>query len=1025
MQINSFAIDPRRPTIEHLILAYRQAKAALWLDRSMTGKLRAAAFERDLPNRLASLRDRLRDSDEWFDTVEVGDAFVVPKRVKRDALVNPSFTVIGGDDDHGPHTLDVRVQLCPDPEFAIVEVLYLWAYGPLLDALLPSEAVGSRLDLASAQRPVDPTRRSLFQYWPDRYREFRSVPLRDARHEMATKPTQACLVVSTDLVAFYDNIDANFLRQPEFMRSLQSVAALRGENFRPQAYQAVTESLLRAYGRFNAQTTHTTGIPRSRGIPIGSITSRVVANVALRRLDQHVLGVEGVISYRRYVDDMLIVAKARDEADDGAVLKRLLPVLPATTSTNAIHLNSRYLRRPGSVFALQLEKVRIYKLEGPAGIEFLKAVGSDIARLSSERRAFADEAILSGTRDLPLVTATARASSRLRVLRDADRTRLQHYAFVSAMKTLERAARLLDARNALLTVRKRLRPALRVLQDDDVWVDNLEALLRVISLAALVGDAETLLKLVKRTDEQWDKLLSFSVKGLSGIQWNGEPLTRLRARQRLREYLHQRRLEAICSALPVTVTTAKGLLPGLQYGSKRLSPRALRAKSRLMVRADLRLLDREQECARGTPVMYFGNDDIGARLSSNSALAQRLHTIDTFIEQARGRPRSPWSTSALSLFLSSRPPRYMDVAEIMLSKLPAEGPTNALFDRVRVVVNAIRGTNYSEPAAAVVAPWTVAIGPTPSPASLWQPPVRLILGNLVLNESWCLAAASARTTQQKVERLGLHGPRRLVGLTQVLHRATEIARMPVQGPDGQMKVPNSLLVLPELALPRQWFRELAERVVGELPFDVVTGLEYSHHRSGIGVFNQVVGVFRLPFRSGMACLWTKRRPAREEQAELEGVGQHFYPLPHTDGHLVVRSIHGDLSVLVCSEIIESKMVASLLGRVETVLVPSWNKDTASYDHLIQSVGLQLNAFVAVANNGKYSDCRVWAPRSERWQRDQCRLISRKENDAVFVDLPLESLRDFRQRGADPKATDAKSEEWKPLPPEWPSATGSP
>jgi len=121
--------------------------------------------------------------------------------------------------------------------------------------------------------------------------------------------------------------------------------------------------------------------------------------------------------------------------------------------------------------------------------------------------------------------------------------------------------------------------------------------------------------------------------------------------------------------------------------------------------------------------------------------------------------------------------------------------------------------------------------------------------------------------------------------------------------------------------------------------------------------------------------------------------------------------------------LEARLSADLLGRVEVILAPSWNKDTASYDHLIQSVALQLHAVVAIANNGHYSDCRVWAPKSERWRRDLCRLVERDVNDVVFADIPLSSLRAFRAAGGVSGVSDPPKPmpgpEWRPLPPDWP------
>jgi len=157
---------------------------------------------------------------------------------------------------------------------------------------------------------------------------------------------------------------------------------------------------------------------------------------------------------------------------------------------------------------------------------------------------------------------------------------------------------------------------------------------------------------------------------------------------------------------------------------------------------------------------------------------------------------------------------------------------------------------------------------------------------------------------------------------------------------------------------------------------------------------------------------------------------------------VVRSAWGDLSVLICSELFEARRVADLLGRVNVVLCPAWNTDTASYDHLIQSVGFELHSIIAIANNGQYSDSRAWAPRTKRWERDLCRLIERGVNDVVHVDIPLASLvafhagskqakdeyaslrkaldgRDLKAaRAALSKLTEDLPGAWRPLPPDW-------
>jgi hypothetical protein len=160
-------------------------------------------------------------------------------------------------------------------------------------------------------------------------------------------------------------------------------------------------------------------------------------------------------------------------------------------------------------------------------------------------------------------------------------------------------------------------------------------------------------------------------------------------------------------------------------------------------------------------------------------------------------------------------------------------------------------------------------------------------------------------------------------------------------------------------------------------------------------------------------------PAREEARQLASLPIPVrFPPPGTQPRVSVRSPWGRLSVLICSELIESRRVADLLGRAEVILCPSWNPDTSSYDHLIQSTGLQLHAIIAIANNGHYSDCRIWAPLRTRWKRDICRLIERDVNEIVYAYIPLGSLERFHSPGAQ------DSQDWRPLPPDWPPENDS-
>src|SRR5579862_1218979 len=159
------------PTLTELYLAYRQAKTAHYYEKRGVGLLGLAAFESQLRRKLTRLQSILRENGGWFDNIPLGEVWLVPKRRREADSTNQNRVIrIGQVATPESSGLDVQLRLTPTPEFAIVEVLFLWQFGPALDALLSPNALGYRLDVREGQ--LAKTRRWLFEFWPTRYQEY-------------------------------------------------------------------------------------------------------------------------------------------------------------------------------------------------------------------------------------------------------------------------------------------------------------------------------------------------------------------------------------------------------------------------------------------------------------------------------------------------------------------------------------------------------------------------------------------------------------------------------------------------------------------------------------------------------------------------------------------------------------------------------------------------------------------------------------------------------------------------------------
>jgi len=1025
------------PTIADLYLAFRQAKTALYFEKRGVGLLELAEYEHKLPESLKALKAKVANG-KWFDRVDIGETWLVPKRLHATNEKDDGVVRIGAPKHvSSGRPVDIQLRLSPHPDFAIVEVLYLWRFGGLLDALLSKqEVLGYRLDLRNQQ--VVPHRRWLFEYWPKKYQEFRTAPLVAAK--TALKRDGQALIINGDLASFYDTVDPSFMLSDALLADLAKHGASQADI---DEYKRATKSLLKAYERFRKDASKRVALPLKVGVPIGALTSRVVANLSLAPLDRQVAAQPGILCYRRYVDDLVIVAHA-PEGDQGRVetMRRFLPLLPGDDAV--LRLDVEKLGRKGSEFQLQTSKVRVHRLAGVPGTDFVEAVVSDFARAVSERRAFVDSSTLVGDGVTHLIRAGAAEGSPLRVLRDADRARLERFALSTSLYSLERVSSLIDHEEARKLVRDSLERVGRVLDAEDNWVADLDVSLRLLKLAISTSDWKSATELRERMDRVWgttDALKSTTAK----LYYRGQEISpgRVAPWTSLRNYLHERRLEAITSALPIGMDAdaIEDRIPkGLIRRTKRVGATMLRRRAELLASADLRSRDREDDAPLGSYTVNVERDWLRADVKTDAELSTRLATIDEFVQRCEELGDRPWVMPAARLFLCTRPPSYFDIARRWLYRVEETGFDDKVFERLLAIVNAVRGTEYRDPIGQVIDRNTVSIdsfraGEPPDGAlSLVDP--RIILGNLVVDDaSW--KGAATRVHGRPFGEPALT-KKRVEGLTAVLEKATRAAR-------GNAA---SVLVLPELSVPRQWFRTVANHVVKESRLALVLGVEYLHSKELPYVANQVFAVLPGPLMSVATWPWTKRLPAHEEGKQLASLPApvSFRPVlkdPKKQlARTVVHSAWGRLSVLICSELFEARRVADLLGRVNVVLCPAWNTDTASYDHLIQSVGFELHSIIAIANNGHYSDCRAWAPRTQRWERDLCRLVERGVNDVVHVDAPLASLVAFHQgsnqakdkygrlrkaldrrdlkavRAALKKLTDELPGAWRPLPPDW-------
>lgn len=955
-----------------LFAAFRHAK--LEVGRALGNREEFALYERSLDDNLQRLGKTLRRNPRWFDSLEIGQFGVWPKSV---SLRETGAVHVGADRPHLWESASVRMVLEPKVDFSVAECLWIARFGPALDGLLSEDCLGNRLRLDKTGRRLRPSSRFLFRFWPKAYERFQHGALVAARNTL--RNGAGCTLASFDFASFYDNVD------PRFMLSDRFVARLRQQpRFDERLYLASTKSLLQSFASFRVSLSRAIGTPLKevgdRGIPIGSIASSLIANLALEPLDRYVS--KRVSYYSRYVDDIILVSTASDLADLDvqSVARKLLPT--RKSSADVVQMSEKRLHRHGSDLFLQLEKLRVFFLKGDVGEEYLGAVRADLRRVQSERRHFLDGEVTTIAKTGHLV---GNDSAPLTTLRKADVLRLERFSASTEMRNVARLLPMLSMNERRDFLQRRLALIARASEDLADWVRFLKVYLRVLQLC-VAGGARKISQVLVRS---FDRHLESLVHSAAPLTWGRQRAATNAVRSALTRTVRVMVREAVAGALgdaPVSTVLTK------KVSAFAWSKRSWTILAKRLGRSDLRAFAAPED--RALNPRFFER----LRTNPQPNLARYLpvdvlRTLLDFRKLARAtRDKSYDHLGFQGIMLSCRPPTYTDLVLLGLSS----GQPSSVF----LIVNAIRGTNYQLETWKLGAhSHEIVVGSPYAPerkvhqSSRVSADPRLILANFYTARDAYAAA---------VKDLPNVCVTRAEGIATLLDKIVA---------ESDTKIRPNLVLLPEVSLPRSWLPAVAKFLL-QADIGLVSGLEYAH-LPGNRIVNEAVAIIPTGYNTAAGCAWSKRNPAAREGKTLLDEGLTLVPRPAPfGGGAVLVGPHGRIGCLICSELLEPARAAPLVGQANMVLVPAWNTDTRTFDHLVRTTAMTVHAFVGVANNREYSDCRVRSPRKKSYARDEIRLIARERNRILSCVLDLDALNAFHGRSGSP----GPEPSWKPLPP---------
>lgn len=962
------------PLVEFYI-AYRKAKYEAYRDSNCAHGAKFATYEAHLDINLRRLQQRLCDScGGWAeDLAFIGGFTYIPKSLDprdpasaEDAEIHFSISdpLENWKRDHERgvrHDAAFRPVIDASVDYMVVSALWLIRIGQKYDAKLdPRHSLGNRLrrrrppsHARSAVGPLNLDCFPLFNYYPVAYRRWRARGLLTMRESL--KSGKSIVAMTMDLKQFYHRVDPTFLTN-------RSYFALSGV--------ALTADELR-FTRHFVQSLHTwnDSIGATCGLPVGLTASGVIANVLLLEFDRRVVTDLRPLYYGRYVDDIFLVLPQKDKFLSGGDVLRWL-----TERLNGL-AQLKHTRVDGSVIRLHLptygrrsrlefvgKKQKIFRLQGPSGLDLLAPIEEQIRKQSSEYRAMPDlPETEAGMADRALLV-TSDATLEADGLRKADSVTLRRAGFAILLRDIERHARYLDAKSWEPFRKHFYGLVSRHLVTPQGFFAYFRYIPRVMSLMIKCGDLVDAHKFVRAL-----------ARTAKAIETTCATAKEKRARlHQCEQNLVHRLFESIAAEGIPAKSRAK--LPRLFTAISRIARGRVHMDEPQLAILTRKLREIDWAAQRYAEVWLTSNADsrTAPPLPEDEIVRAKL-PLDIIVEIRRrtGLPNPRWP----ALAFPTRPIRLNELVSTYRHLLEdweflrtiSFGLCGA-FMPVECGIRLVDGTDepdcYDIPFTS--RDWTESL------------PTIAVTNFKTLEVDWYSAVDN--TPNLHVDRF------------RMLSRIVNNVIVDVPRPD--------YVVLPECSLPRRWADFIAYRLIRN-SVSLIAGLEYRHSAEGIHNEAMISLVTDYQgFKTGLTLYQPKQSPSWAERLNVMRRGA---PPVVESNSLPPVYFHGDfaLGILICSDLTDIKNRAHFRGQIDCLFVPEWNSDLETFASLVDSASLDLHAYVVQANNRIYGDGRIRGPHKKTYERDVIRIRGGIHDYVVVGEINHRGLRRFQSHHVPP------------------------
>jgi hypothetical protein len=973
---------------EDIVFAYRKAKYEVFHDNNYTMLERFVDYEKGLYENLNKFHATLISRNRTFvhNKKFLGSHEWIIKKIDFG-----SKTELGQENDFVYRTnrladwrhtkkdyqINYRYVGNLSVEFHILGSLWIDKVGHLLEAIVGECSYGCRL-----KRPRQKFNRFIpqfnfaeeiapnklenghFRFYPPDYRRWQ----KDGLHAMqaALKKEKKVIALTTDIQSFYHRIHPGFLLHSDFVREM----GIRDYD-ETQEYltKLITEALLYwgdsvITGPKDKKINSTHG-----GVPVGWAPSKIIANLLLHKFDSAIKKGLTPLFYGRYVDDIFMVLEDNGELMSRTDVWRFIEQrvdgvrYSSESILNDVVAEYNHPYSAESIINFGHDKEKVFVLEGTSGETLIEKVEQSLNDNSSEWRFLpeSEESMVKMADDI--ASSGSDFSEAVDNLRKSDGISIGRLKFILLIQKLEIMVDSLPKE----IWHKSLQKLFSFTKDFILVPENLPIYCgyhsRLISLFSRAQMYKEVIAMSKRIDECFLLLRE-------GDSSNGDLFNRSREFHHL--VLKEAFLRGFVESNSANDRQMEQVLKMFELNLDDASKR-----SQLIFLADLhRIPFKEILFRKKLARLYLQN----LNDEYNSVVLERLQLHQTkalfqFWKQQKRLNKNP-GFFPTALFFCTRPMTLLDLTVLY----PKWSANEEYFKRFKQV---ILGFNLK---LNIAPPSDIQKDLVFLEISTWKRdknPVVALTSFLVDQKSW-----KAIVRQEGIEPDQSRIPRMFELTNNILRCKSNI----------------DYVIFPELSIPRRLLSMIAQRF-NNAGISFITGTEYLFRATPGDQFrgyvkNQLLYYLTTNGRQVVRITQEKTIPATHEERELFQIGGWI--LKADDGAKYIINHKGFVfSGLICNDFLNIDNRQQLRGKVDTLIVVEWNKDTNTYDPLVQSSSNDLHCFVIQVNNREYGDTRLRGPYKESYKRDRVSVRGGILDYFVVSDIEINELRDFQRNFRSP------------------------